>query len=84
MPIKFLLLGRGGGCWGFFAGGGWKCQFYFYGRRDVSECKRAWIHIRYVSKPVPPSHSSRGAAAAGYGGGAAAGYGAPGGYGSVD
>ena len=30
MPIKFLLLG-GGGCWVFFEGGGWKCQFYFMG-----------------------------------------------------
>ena len=36
MPIKFLLLG--GGVLGFFRrGGGWKCQFYFYGRRDSSD-----------------------------------------------
>ena len=25
-----------GGCWGFLEGG-WKCQFYFYGRGDFSE-----------------------------------------------
>ena len=31
LPIKFLLLG-GGGFWAFLEGGGWKCQFYFYGR----------------------------------------------------
>ena len=30
MPIKFLLLGGGGGCW-VFRRGGWKCQFYFMG-----------------------------------------------------
>ena len=36
MPIKFLLLG-GGGFGGFFRRGGWKCQFYFYGRGDFSE-----------------------------------------------
>ena len=29
MPTKFLVLG---GIWG---GGGWKCQFYFYGRGDL-------------------------------------------------
>ena len=35
MPIKFLLLG--GGFWVFLeGGGGWKCQFYFYGRGDFS------------------------------------------------
>ena len=34
MPIKFLVLGRGGGA-GFLGGGG-KCQFYFYGRGDFS------------------------------------------------
>ena len=33
---KILLLG-GGGCWGLLEGGGWKCQFYFYGRSDFSE-----------------------------------------------
>ena len=32
MPIKFLLLG--GGVLGFSRRGGWKCQFYFYGRGD--------------------------------------------------
>ena len=31
MPIKFLLLG---GVLVFFRRGGWKCQFYFYGRGD--------------------------------------------------
>ena len=36
MPIKFLLLG--GGFWVFLEGGGWKCQFYFYGRGDFSDC----------------------------------------------
>ena len=24
----------GGGCWDFLDRGGWKCQFYFYGRGD--------------------------------------------------
>ena len=36
MPIKFPLLGGGGGV-GFFWKGGWKGQFYFYGRGDFSE-----------------------------------------------
>ena len=26
-----------GGFWVFLEGGGWKCQFYFYGRGDFSE-----------------------------------------------
>ena len=35
MPIKFILfLGRGSGLCGK---GGWKCQFYFYGRGDFSD-----------------------------------------------
>ena len=34
MPIKLLVLGAGGG--GFEGGGGWKCQFYFYGHGDFS------------------------------------------------
>ena len=36
MSIKFLVLG---GYLGFFfgGGGGGKCQFYFYGREDLSE-----------------------------------------------
>ena len=37
MPIKFLL------SWGegwVFLEGGWKCQFYFYGRGDFSELFR--------------------------------------------
>ena len=34
MPIKFLLLGGGGGVLGFLRRGGWKCQFYFYGGGD--------------------------------------------------
>ena len=38
MPIKFLLLGGGSG---FFGRGGWKCQFYFYGRGDFSELLEA-------------------------------------------
>ena len=25
------------GCWGFLEGGGWKCQFNFYVRRDFSD-----------------------------------------------
>ena len=29
--------GGGGGCWGFLERGGWKCQFYCYGRGDFSE-----------------------------------------------
>ena len=38
MPTKFLLLGGGGGgVMVFWKGGGWKCQFYFYGRGDFSE-----------------------------------------------
>ena len=40
MPIKFLLLGGGGSVLGFFRGGGWKCQFYFYGRGDFSELSK--------------------------------------------
>ena len=36
MPIKFLVFGEGRGLFG--TGGGWKCQFYFYGRGDFSEC----------------------------------------------
>ena len=28
---------RGGGVMGFFRRGGWKCQFYFYGRGDFSD-----------------------------------------------
>ena len=35
MQINFLLLG--GGVLGFFQTGGWKCQFYFYGRGDFSD-----------------------------------------------
>ena len=35
MPIKFLFLGGGSGF--FRRGGGWKSQFYFYGRGDFSE-----------------------------------------------
>ena len=34
MPVKFLLLR---GVLGFFRRGGWKCQFYFYGRGDFSD-----------------------------------------------
>ena len=42
MPKKFLLLG-GGGVLGFLSkGAGWKCQFYFFGRGDFSECKFFW------------------------------------------
>ena len=37
MPIKFLVLGWGGGVLGIFGRGGWKCQFYFYGRGDFSD-----------------------------------------------
>ena len=36
MPIKSRLLGGGSG---FFRRGGWKCQFYFYGRGDFSDSK---------------------------------------------
>ena len=32
-----IPLFRGGGVMGFFGRGGWKCQFYFYGRGDFSE-----------------------------------------------
>ena len=35
MPIKLLVLGRGGLYFGF--GGGGKCRFCFYGRGDFSE-----------------------------------------------
>ena len=42
MPIKFLVLGGGGGFWACLEGGrGWKSQFDFYGRGDFS-------HICYV------------------------------------
>ena len=37
MSIKFLVVG--GGCFGFFGGGG-ECQFYFYGRADFSDSIR--------------------------------------------
>ena len=36
-PIKFLLLGGGGGVLGCFQKGGGKCQFYFYGREHFSD-----------------------------------------------
>ena len=35
MPLKFLVLGGGGGIWVFLGGG--KCRFYFYGREDFSD-----------------------------------------------
>ena len=35
MPKKSLLLG--GRVWDFLEGGGWKCQFCFYGRGDSSD-----------------------------------------------
>ena len=37
MPTKIPPFG--GGFWVFLEGGGWKCQFYFYGRGDFSETK---------------------------------------------
>ena len=40
MPIKFLLLG---GVLGFLGRGGWKCQFYFYGRGDLSDFCRSTV-----------------------------------------
>ena len=43
MPIKFLLLG---GFWAFSEGGGWKCQFYFYGRGHFSEKTRGIVETR--------------------------------------
>ena len=40
----------GGGIWAFLEGGGWKCQFYFYGRGDFSEnrCPAAVNHAILV------------------------------------
>ena len=43
LPIKFLLLGRG---LGFLGGGGWKCQFYFYGRGDFSDLRACGIALQ--------------------------------------
>ena len=43
MPIKFLLLGGGG--LGFFRRGGWKCQFYFYGRGDFSDFRARYHRV---------------------------------------
>ena len=50
MPIKFLLLG--GGSWVFVRGGGWKCQFYFYGRGNFSEY---WTTANSISRGLEPS-----------------------------
>ena len=49
MPIKFRLLG-GGGCWGFSEGGGWKCQYYFYGRGDFSDMRRKMMKNKEDNK----------------------------------
>ena len=45
-----------GGCLGFFfrRGGGWKCQFYFYGRGDFSEY---WCTC-FMRLPVYPPNPS--------------------------
>ena len=55
MPIKFLLLG--GGFWDFFRRGGWKCQFYFYGRGDFSDrrerCHRRCLECDWKAETRP-------------------------------
>ena len=48
MPIKFLVF-FGGGVVGFFWKGGRKCQFYCYGRGDVSN-----EGIAILISPEPP------------------------------
>ena len=53
MPIKFFLLG--GDRVFFWKGGGWKCQFYFYGRGDFSE-----FHICLDPDSPYPSNSNLG------------------------
>ena len=42
MSIKFLVLGGGGGYFGFWGG---ECRFYFYGREDFSELRR-YVHSK--------------------------------------
>ena len=49
MPIKFLALG---GVVGFFRRGGWKCQFYFYGRGDFSD--KCVTNSKIISLSVMP------------------------------
>ena len=51
MPIKFLVLE-----WGVVVfwkeGGGWKCQFDFYGRGDVSDHCKFYSKLFLLSEPV--------------------------------
>ena len=46
IPTKFLALG--GGVRFFCGRGGWKCQFYFYGRGDFSDWKSGKDHPTYT------------------------------------
>ena len=42
---------------GFLEGGGWKCQFYFYGRGDVSELEiqtLRWLLAKVAFDTVRP------------------------------
>ena len=50
MPIEFLLLGGGGGLGFFRKGGGWKCQFSFYGRAWRFFPKSRKNHVPFVSR----------------------------------
>ena len=46
MPTKFRVLGGGVGV--FWRGGGWKCQFYLYGRGEFSEILKSQLHFEIV------------------------------------
>ena len=47
MPIKFLLLGGGGGFVVFLEGGGVKCEFYFYGRGDFFRLEKGVLSQKH-------------------------------------
>ena len=56
MPIKVLAVG---GRFGFLGrGGGWKCQFYFYGRGDFSDDSRHLASV-VLEKPSCERRSVR-------------------------
>ena len=43
-----------GGSWVFLGGGGWKCQFYFYGRGDFSDLGRLQFSVGGGACDRPP------------------------------
>ena len=56
--------GGGGGFWVFLeGGGGWKCQFYFYGRGDFSDLiNKKRLGIAHLTNRMPQSsHKAEGA-----------------------